>query len=117
MFYYRVPEFWRKVEKLSFLSQRKNLRNIEWTELNPDKNNVWLTEGLQAEFAEFLPLGTEEVKSASNITGVSVGQAMLKIYSRGAETTRDTWMYDFNAQELATKASNMIETYNAELSR
>jgi len=46
-----------------------------------------------------------------------VAKTTFKMYSRGAETTRDSWMYDFDRNHLISKARSMIDTYNAELSR
>src|SRR5579863_5126556 len=60
VFYYRVPEFWRKTEKLSFLSRMNNLKNVEWETLRPDEKYTWITEGMHLEFTNFLPLGTRE---------------------------------------------------------
>jgi predicted helicase len=117
LFYYRVPESWRRTEKLSFLSQKGDLKKIEWMELHLDEKNLWLTEGLSPEFASFLPMGTKEIKAASAVAVSGTERAIFKVYSRGAETTRDRWMYSFDMQQLTTKASNMIETYNSELAR
>src|SRR5690348_4864580 len=64
VFYYRVPEFWRKTEKLSFLAKAGNLNHIEWIEQHADKNYTWITEGLQPEFATYLQIGTREAKAA-----------------------------------------------------
>jgi predicted helicase len=115
VFYHRVPEFWRKTEKLAFIAKAQNLTKIDWLAQQPDVKHTWLTEGLYSEFEIFLPIGTREVK-ASHL-GQEMEKTLFKTYSRGAETTRDSWMYDFNKDKLATKASSMIETYNSELSR
>jgi predicted helicase len=118
LYYYRVPEYWRKTEKLAFLVEKKSIGGMDWQELQPDARYTWITEGLHPEFATFLPMGVREVKRAH---GVGVGgieiKTIFKIYSIGVQTSRDHWMYDFNANTLAIKASNMIETYNADLSR
>src|SRR6266567_1472197 len=41
LFYYRVPEFWRKTEKLNFLVNVGSLYKIEWSELQTDEKNTW----------------------------------------------------------------------------
>src|SRR5579863_9909304 len=61
--YYRVPEFWRKTEKLAFLTNSKSISGIDWQELQPDEKHTWLTEGMQPEFETFLPIGTKEAKA------------------------------------------------------
>jgi predicted helicase len=63
IYYYRVPELWRKTEKLAFLASPKNIEDIEWQELQPDTRNTWITEGLHTEFTTFLPIGNKDSKS------------------------------------------------------
>src|SRR5947209_8041148 len=62
VYYYRVPEFWRKTEKLALLHQKRSLTGIDWLELQPNARDVWITEGLQAEFSIFFPIGVKEAK-------------------------------------------------------
>ena len=116
--YYRVPEHWRKTEKLAFLQEKGNISNIDWLTLQPDKKFTWITDGLRPEFTTFLPIGSRNAKAIHTLIegGENIG-AIFKTYSPGAQTNRDSWMYDFDAHKLAAKASAMIETYNAELSR
>src|SRR5204863_9564272 len=37
--YYRVPEDWRKTEKLALLSEKGSLTTIEWAELHPNEQD------------------------------------------------------------------------------
>ncbi len=120
IFYHKVTENLSRTAKLNFLTTKASIKGIEWQELHPDENYNWLTEYLRPEFnsSSFLPVGTKEAKAARivEVGGVEV-KTIFKTYSRGAETTRDSWMYDFDARKLAIKASSMIETYNAEIAR
>ncbi len=111
--YFRVPEYWDREEKYAFLATKGAIQYIAWQELQPDAKGNWLTEGLHAEFATFLPLGTKPAK-ADNRHDV---ETIFKTYSIGVQTGRDSWLYNFHREELITKARMMIKTYNAELSR
>jgi predicted helicase len=113
--YYRVPEEWRKEEKLAFLAERGSIASIDWQELEPDEQATWLTEGLRPEFASFLPLGTKAAKALAGST-VDV-PAIFANYGRGVATTRDTWAYDFDRAALVAKINRMIETFNGEVDR
>jgi predicted helicase len=113
IYYYRIPEFWRKTEKLAFLADKQNLRNIEWEALRPDEDYTWITEGLHAEFKTFLPIGTKEAKSQRALAV----QTIFKNYSGGAKTNRDEWTYDFDKGQLTSKIQQFIETYNNEVDR
>ncbi len=113
LYYYRVPEFWRKTEKLKFIKEKGSVDNVTWQELLPDERNNWITEGLQRDFTSFLPIGTKEAKSAHQ---ASV-QTLFKTYSLGVSTNRDSVVYDFDYQNLKTKVEFFMENYNAEISR
>ncbi len=113
LYYYRVPEFWRKTEKLAFLTDKGSILGIVWQELQPSKKNIWLTEGLHSEFLTFLPIGTKEAKSSSE-SGTST---IFRLYSGGVKSNRDTWVYDFNRSTLIEKIRLFIETYNGEVDR
>jgi predicted helicase len=108
LYYYRVPEFWRKGEKLSFLAKAKSINNIDWVQLQPDEKYTWLSEGIQPEFATFLPIGTKETKSARGINA----EAIFKMYSLGVVTSRDSYAYSFDAQKLRNQVRTFIEIYN-----
>ena len=113
LFYYRVPEFWRKTEKLAFLSRTVSIENIDWQELQPDAKYTWITEGVRSEFATFLPLGTKAAKTARTMEMGTI----FKTYSLGVSTNRDSIVYDFNSKTLIGRIAQFIEDYNAEVSR
>jgi predicted helicase len=41
LLYYRVPEDWRKTEKLAFLAEKGSIVGIEWQELQPDEKYIY----------------------------------------------------------------------------
>ncbi|MDT9240654.1 MULTISPECIES: type ISP restriction/modification enzyme [unclassified Limnospira] len=108
IYYAAVGEFWRKQEKYDYLEKCQHLGGVDWEEIKPDKKHTWLTAGLQADFETFIPMGSKKTKAAK---GDATG-AIFKIYSRGAETARDDWAYNFNPDELAANIQRMIATYN-----
>ncbi len=120
IYYHKVTEQLNRSAKLNFLVSKTEIYGIGWQELHPDEDNNWLTEQLHSEFnsSAFLPIGTREAKAARSVeVGGAEVETIFKVYSPGVQTNRDSWMYDFGVDRLATKASRMIETYNAELSR
>ena len=42
LLYHRVPEDWRKEEKLSWLAKKQDVAAVEWQTLRPDENHMWL---------------------------------------------------------------------------
>jgi predicted helicase len=113
MCYYRVPEYWRKTEKLAFLQQKGNIEEIEWIELQPDVKNTWLTKGMQSDFATYIPIGTREAKATSSLNAF----VAFRTYSGGVKTNRDPWNYDFDYTKLEIKIKCIINTYNGEIDR
>lgn len=111
--YYRVPEDWRKEQKLAYLTEKRSIDGVTWQELQPDAKHTWVTEGMQADFGSFLPMGTKEAKAGQT----SDVPAIFKTYSGGVKANRDDWVYDFNPMNLATKVHRFIEIYNIEVDR
>ncbi len=112
-FYAHVDEFWRKEDKYNYLNAKQHYQNIEWKPIKPDKRYAWLTEGLHAEFDDFIPMGTKEAKAHK---GEAIG-VIFKTYSNGVKTNRDAWAYNFNRNALTENVSRMIGIYNTEVAR
>jgi len=118
LYYYRVPEYWTRKEKLAFLAREKNIISISWQELEPDERNTWITQGLKPEFDTYLALGSKEARSIRPGSAVeSHIKTIFKTYSLGPRTNRDDWMYDFDQKKLVEKVMRFIETYNVEVER
>jgi predicted helicase len=118
LYYYRVPENWRRTEKLSYLAERRSIAGVDWLDLLPDEKHNWLTEGLQPDFATYLPIGTKEAKLARGVEmGGAEAKTLFKMYSPGAQTSRDDWVYDFNHDALTGKVTRFIDIYNSEIDR
>jgi predicted helicase len=111
--YYRVPEYWRKSEKLAFLREKADVAGIDWIELLPDENYAWITEGLHPEFVRFPLMG---IKRADVPIGTD-NPVLFKLYSGGVKTNRDTWVYDFNQTTLQEKMEKFIGMYNSEIDK
>ncbi|WP_052890909.1 type ISP restriction/modification enzyme [Thermogemmatispora carboxidivorans] len=110
--YYRVPEDWRKEEKLNFLREKRSMGQIPWQRLEPPTPRHWLERAPAPEWRSFLPLGTRESKR-----GYSSDPVLFLSYSSGVKTNRDVWVYDFQCEALEQKVKRLIETYNSELAR
>jgi predicted helicase len=109
--YARLDEFWRKEEKYAFLDEQHHVGNVAWQPITPDKRHTWLTEGLLDEFELFLPIGTQETKSGE------ADNSIFSLYSRGVETTRDAWVYNFASQRLIENVNVLLTNYNLEVDR
>jgi predicted helicase len=108
LYYYRVPELWNKIEKLNFLANKGNIKDIEWLELQPDERYNWLTEGMDPEFTSFFSMGTKQIKATKGLDA----EAVFKIYSLGVVTSRDIQAYSFNSIQLHNQVNIFINIYN-----
>jgi predicted helicase len=106
--YARVDEFWRKEQKYEFLEKHDHYSTVEWREITPNKNHIWLTDGLQSEFENFIALGSKEQKAMNQ----EAEGVIFKVFSNGVKTNRDTWVYNFSVDELTINIQKTIEVYN-----
>jgi len=111
IFLYSVDDYMTDEEKNDFLIKNAHLSEIKWQQIKPDKNNTWLTAGLQADFETFIPMGTKETKAAKG----EATDTIFKLFSNGVKTNRDIWAYNFNADELAANIQRTIATYNEQV--
>jgi predicted helicase len=110
IFYLATDEYWKKQEKYKFLEENESLSKINWEEIKPDSKNSWLTEGMHDEFDSFIPIGDKEGKANDNLES-----GIFNNYSRGVETARDNWLFNFNENYLIRNVKNFIETYNEQV--
>ena len=111
--YHRVPEDWRKEEKLSWLAKKQHVATVEWRTLQPDANHTWLLPSHTDEFRAMLPIGSREAKANKGTNE----EAIFKIFSIGVNTNRDAWVYCFDKGQLDDQVQRSIETYNGEIDR
>ncbi len=112
IFYARVDEFWRKEEKYAYLNEKQHRGNVEWQELQPDAKHNWLSDRVHSEFADFPPIGNKVTKAGSNLD-----DAVFSNYSRGVETTRDAWLYNYQIEELTSNIERFIGDYNGQVQK
>ncbi|MBD2269905.1 helicase [Anabaena sp. FACHB-1391] len=112
IYYARMDEFWTKEEKLKYL-ENLNWYDVDWQEIKPDKNNNWLTDGLENDFDNFIAIGSKEVKKQKDPNP----QVIFKLFSLGVASNRDEWVFSFCDNDLQDKIKTFIQNYNIEVSR
>ncbi len=111
IFIHSVDDYMKSPGKKLFLEKNRSQANIMFTELKPDKNNVWLTSGMDEYFENLLPMGSKEGKAGTS------KNLIFKIFSLGLNSNRDSWVYNFNKQQLEKNIKKFIQTYNGEVNR
>jgi predicted helicase len=106
--YFRVPETWRKEEKLSWLSKQRDITNVQW---QSPPSGRWLSVG-EKKFDTFTPLGSKQAKAAE-----TAPETIFKTYSLGVSTNRDEVVYGFDTEALTSRIEGFCGRYNAEVDR
>jgi predicted helicase len=108
--YARMDEFWTRQQKNKELHRLDNVENVVFESIVYNGKHHWLTDGMEDDWDNLLPLGTKESKSGK-------GKALFSDYSRGLETARDSWVYNFNQLSVEHNVRDMIDVYNTEVAR
>ncbi|EFG32385.2 hypothetical protein HMPREF9017_01287 [Parascardovia denticolens F0305] len=104
--YFSVGEYKTQEQKLaSLVSFREH--DPEWITLSPDREGNWLDHG-DDHFDSLAPLGLANKPNQSP-------SGLFSLYSRGYETDRDAWMYNFSSDATISNAGSLINTYSLEL--
>ncbi len=111
IFYYRADDLWNKKQKFDFLNKHQHIGTVKWQTIQPNDQNIWLTEGLRAEFDTFIPMGTKAAKAVKG----TVSNVIFHTYSNGVKTNRDAWICNFNRNSLSEKVQLMVGTYNQQM--
>ena len=108
---YSVDDYLKAREKQSLLDRVGDLTNVPMIKSSINAKNIWMTQGLRADFDSFIPIATKEARrKTSEATGV-----VFKTYSLGVSTNRDAWARNFNRNVLAKNMKRSIETYNEQV--
>ena len=113
LFYHRVPETWRKEEKLAWLGDRCAISGVEWREVSPDAEYNWIVPEATPEYSRFVRLASQAVKSGV----LGDDSAVFASFSIGVKTNRDDVAYDFDPSALGRRIAQFVEDYNAEIDR
>lgn len=108
IYYARTDEYWRNTEKFDFLEEAEAYQGTDWQELTPDSKHTWLTEGLEKDFDSLIPLGMKKSSGDGE-------QIIFNDFSNGLKTNRDTWVWNWNEEELRRNIQSLIETYNEQV--
>ena len=90
------------------------LASVSFEDIAPDSKNNWLNRS-NPEFADLIPLADRNTKFA-RVSG-DEERAVFALFTNGAKTNRDEWVYDFDVRSLRDKALFFADAYNAALDK
>lgn len=88
IFYFTLQDEQTKEEKLDWF-ERTRFEEIPFDHITPDKRANWINLTDEV-YDNFVPLIDKRSKRENTI------QAVFELFSRGVETGRDEWVYDFS---------------------
>lgn len=99
--YYDIGDYLNRKEKLNIISTKRDITGVEWKKIVPDDNGDWINKA-NAQFKNFIPLSGSK-------------KSFFEIYTNGVITSRDSWVYNYNLNNLTMNMKTTIESYNQEV--
>ena len=111
IYFHDIGNYLTREQKLETIAELGSINGITerqgWREIVPDEFNDWLNQR-DPNFDNYISLGDKKDKKAL---------VVFENYSRGAETGRDAWCYNFSDDLLRLNIQRMIGFYNNEVTR
>jgi predicted helicase len=109
--FHDIGDYLSRQEKLAIIARFGSVGAIskekKWDAIRPDEHGDWLGQR-NVDFGAFIPMGDK-----SHLPGPK----LFETYSRGLETNRDAWCFNFNREDLQSNITRMVGFYNSELQR
>lgn len=109
--YRDIGDYLSRERKFDIIKENKSVLspNFKTEIITPNEHGDWLSQRNDA-FNTFIALGDKENKNNKNTF-------FAPVYSRGLQTARDVWCYNFSAEKLAVNMQKTISFYQSELER
>jgi predicted helicase len=99
--YSQVGDFTTAREKVAEVVRAGSILATDSVTITPNQHGDWLHQR-RTDFDTFLPIAAKETP------------AVFALASRGLETARDAWVYNFDRTSVANNMMRMINTYESE---
>ena len=103
--YHDIGSYLSRQEKLAIIKDFGGITSVPTVKITPNAAHDWINQRDPA-FSTFLPLGDKTVAGT---------EVLFDTYSRGLETARDAWVYNFSREKVRTNIQRMITTYNQQV--
>lgn len=105
--YHDIGDYLTREQKLEMVKNFRSVKGVDWKTLEPNEKNDWINvrDGV---FDGLIRIDSEKKFN-------SKANTIFSIYSRGNETARDSWMYNFSSNNLKNNIISCINEYNNNL--
>ena len=111
IFYCDIGDYLSQVEKLKIIEEFGSISGISesnrWQRITPDKHGDWLKQRDDS-FEDFILIGSK---------GNGEPQAIFNLYSDGAITNRDDWVYNASRSTVVDNVKSMMRFFDEECTR
>lgn len=106
--YKDIGDYLTREQKLDILSDEASLENTSWEMLTPNEHGDWINHR-DEKYDTYQPIGDKATK------GKQITPGIFENYSRGLETGRDAWVYNFSTAAASNNVRKMIDFYNSQI--
>ena len=114
--YHDIGDYLNREQKLDTIKGFSSIGNMEdyFRPIIPNVHHDWINQRNET-FLNYLPLGDKANKK--NNSQNTPEHSVFVSRSRGAETCRDAWVYNFSHESLSKNMQTTIAFYNSEIER
>ncbi|MDE0240040.1 MAG: DEAD/DEAH box helicase family protein [bacterium] len=104
--YRDIGDYLTRERKLEILSEAGSIIGIDdWQRIKPNRHHDWVSQRDDAFYALY-PMGSKRAKAGKS------DDAIFLQYSRGLETARDAYIYNYSSVTCAQVAKRMVKNYS-----
>lgn len=100
--YRDIGDYLSRDDKLRILDS-KDLEAVEWESITPNKHGDWINQR-DENYGVYPALGEKRVAEGQSV--------VFRTISRGLETARDAWVYNYSASTVVTSVQRLIDNYD-----
>lgn len=103
VYYNEIGDYIKSQEKKDYLRDN-HISKIKFDRIEPDAKNNWINQ-TDNDWENLLPLIDKNVKAGKS------EEAIISYFSRGLESNRQDWIYDFSENHLSKKMKYLVDIY------
>ncbi|SKR54876.1 helicase [Mycobacteroides abscessus subsp. massiliense] len=101
--YRDIGDYLSRDDKLRILDS-DDIEAVEWELITPNKHGDWINQR-DDNYSTYPPIGERKPKQGQVV--------VFKSFSRGLETARDAWVYNYSSATLKGSVTRLISNYNS----
>lgn len=106
--YSDIGDYLSTEQKLEILENERSLEGTNWQAVDPNEAGDWINHR-DERYGAFQPIGDKTTKGKPHTSGV------FQNYSRGLESGRDAWVFNYSKLAVQENVARSISFYNSQL--